>query len=96
MQTRFKCQVNQSCDLVVLIKSEIRVFGLIVQTVRVNGQTLYEGDWISLNGSTGEVIMGKQPLAPPAISGNLEIFMSWVDEFRRLKVQTRAIVTLKL
>lgn len=69
--------------------SEIRV-DEANKNVRVNGQTLYEGDWISLNGSTGEVIMGKQPLAPPAISGNLEIFMSWVDEFRRLKVMANA------
>lgn len=45
-----------------------------------------EGEWLSLNGSTGEVIMGKQPLAPPAMSGDLETFMSWADKIRRLKV----------
>lgn len=45
-----------------------------------------EEDWISLNGSTGEVILGKQALAPPALSGDLETFMSWADQIRRLKV----------
>jgi len=49
---------------------------------------LNEGDWLSLNGSTGEVILGKQPLAPPALSGDLETFMSWVDEVRQLKVKS--------
>lgn len=45
-----------------------------------------EGDWMSLNGSTGEVILGKQSLAPPAMSGDLETFMAWADEIRRIKV----------
>lgn len=45
-----------------------------------------EGEWISLNGSTGEVILGKQPLSPPALSGDLETFMSWADEVRSIKV----------
>jgi hypothetical protein len=43
------------------------------------------GDWVSLNGTTGEVIKGAADLAPPAISGDLGLFMSWVDGFRRLK-----------
>lgn len=45
-----------------------------------------EGEWLSLNGSTGEVILGKQPLSPPALSDDLGTFMSWADEIRRLKV----------
>ena len=60
---------------------------LHVQTLVANGITLQEGDWISLNGSTGEVVLGKQPLAPPAISGDLGTFMSWVDEWRGLRVR---------
>jgi pyruvate,orthophosphate dikinase len=50
---------------------------------------LSEGEWISLNGSTGEVILGKQPLSPPALSGDLGTFMSWVDEVRKLKVKSQ-------
>ncbi|KAK6930073.1 Pyruvate phosphate dikinase, AMP/ATP-binding [Dillenia turbinata] len=56
----------------------------------VNDSVLKEGEWISLNGSTGEVILGKQPLAPPALSGDLETFMSWADEIRRIKVMANA------
>lgn len=50
---------------------------------------LSEGEWISLNGSTGEVILGKQPLSPPALSGDLGTFMSWVDDVRKLKVKSK-------
>lgn len=54
--------------------------------VVIGGNKISEGDWISLNGCTGEVILGKQPLAPPALSDDLETFMSWADEIRNLKV----------
>ncbi|XP_027119908.1 pyruvate, phosphate dikinase, chloroplastic [Coffea arabica] len=56
----------------------------------VGGKVINEGEWISLNGSTGEVILGKQPLAPPAMTGDLEIFMSWADKIRRIKVMANA------
>ena len=60
---------------------------LINMQVVVIGSTVFrEGDWLSLNGNTGEVIIGKQPLSPPTLSGDLETFMSWADSFRRLKV----------
>lgn len=52
----------------------------------VGDKVIGEGEWISLNGSTGEVILGKQPLSPPALSDDLETFMSWADEIRHLKV----------
>lgn len=52
----------------------------------IANRVMKEGEWLSLNGSTGEVIFGKQPLAPPGLSRNLETFMSWADEIRSLKV----------
>lgn len=58
-----------------------------MQLVVIGEMVIYEGDWLSLNGSTGEVILGKQPLSPPALSSDLETFMSWADEIRQLKVQ---------
>ena len=58
----------------------------IIQVVVVGDKVIKEDDWISLNGSTGEVILGKQALAPPALSGDLETFMSWADQIRHLKV----------
>uniref|UniRef100_A0A452Z2W8 pyruvate, phosphate dikinase n=2 Tax=Aegilops tauschii subsp. strangulata TaxID=200361 RepID=A0A452Z2W8_AEGTS len=69
--------------------SSIRV-NEIEKVVAIEDKMLYEGDWISLNGSTGEVILGKQPLSPPALSADLETFMSWVDEVRQLKVMANA------
>ncbi|XP_011090900.1 pyruvate, phosphate dikinase, chloroplastic isoform X2 [Sesamum indicum] len=60
------------------------------KVVLIGDKVVKEGDWISLNGSTGEVILGKQALAPPAMTGDLEIFMSWADEIRRLKVMANA------
>ncbi len=56
-----------------------------------NGEvTVREGDWLSINGSTGEVILGKQELVEPELSGYFAEFMSWVDEFRVMKVRTNA------
>jgi hypothetical protein len=62
---------------------------LYVQTVTIGDKLLQEGDWLSLNGSSGEVVLGKQPLSPPALSGDLGTFMSWVDGVRQLKVNLR-------
>ncbi|AQK85903.1 pyruvate orthophosphate dikinase1 [Zea mays] len=58
--------------------------------VTIGGHVLREGEWLSLNGSTGEVILGKQPLSPPALSGDLGTFMAWVDDVRKLKVLANA------
>ncbi|KAJ1262829.1 hypothetical protein BS78_09G139800 [Paspalum vaginatum] len=60
------------------------------KTVAIGDKVLREGEWLSLNGSTGEVVLGKQPLSPPALSGDLGTFMSWVDEVRQLKVMANA------
>lgn len=60
------------------------------KVVVIGDTVIHEGEWLSLNGSTGEVIMGKQPLAPPALSGDLGNFMAWVDEIRKLKVMANA------
>jgi pyruvate,orthophosphate dikinase len=56
-----------------------------------NGRvTVREGDWLSLNGTTGEVILGKETLADAVVSGALETFMAWVDGMRTLRVRTNA------
>src|SRR5215475_12417504 len=54
-------------------------------TITVNGktQTLKEGDWLSLDGSTGEVFSGKaNTLDADPSSGVLKSFMDWADSFR--------------
>ncbi|HCU25901.1 MAG TPA: pyruvate, phosphate dikinase, partial [Deltaproteobacteria bacterium] len=56
----------------------------------VGEHVIRQGDWLTLNGSTGEVILGKVPTIEPELSGDFGHFMSWVDEFRTLKVRTNA------
>jgi len=54
------------------------------------GKIFREGDWISLNGSTGQVIAGKVPTVEPTLSGEFGTLMGWADGFRKLKVRTNA------
>ena len=49
-----------------------------------------EGDWITLNGSTGEVIKGQAPLVEPALTGNFGKLMELADKFRTMGVRTNA------
>ncbi len=51
---------------------------------------LTEGDYITLNGSTGEVIEGSVKLIAPELSGDFATLMEWADEFRKLGVRTNA------
>lgn len=50
----------------------------------------HEGDFISLDGSTGKIYAGDIPTVEAAISGNFERIMRWADEYRVLKVRTNA------
>ncbi|NIO22429.1 MAG: pyruvate, phosphate dikinase [Candidatus Aenigmarchaeota archaeon] len=49
-----------------------------------------EGEWITLDGGTGEVIEGKIAVVDPEMKGEFRTLMKWVDEFRRLGVRTNA------
>jgi len=49
-----------------------------------------EGDFITLDGSKGEVIKGKVPVVDPSMSGDFATLMGWADEFRKLGVRTNA------
>ncbi|MGB9749177.1 MAG: pyruvate, phosphate dikinase [Candidatus Woesearchaeota archaeon] len=49
-----------------------------------------EGDVISLNGSTGEVILGEAPLIEPELSGNFKKILEWADSIRKLGVRANA------
>jgi len=53
-------------------------------------KTFKDGDTISLNGNTGEILQGAQEVAPPAIAGNLKTFMKWVDNVRDIEVYANA------
>jgi pyruvate,orthophosphate dikinase len=52
--------------------------------------TVREGQYISLNGSSGEVMLGDVPTVPPELSGDFEKIMAWSDEFRTLGVRANA------
>jgi pyruvate,orthophosphate dikinase len=56
----------------------------------INGEVFNEGDWLTLNGSTGEVIKGKAPLVEPALTGNFGKLMAMADKYRSLGVRTNA------
>jgi pyruvate,orthophosphate dikinase len=56
----------------------------------IGNRVFKEGDYLTLDGSTGEVIAGKVNTIPPLLDDNFNVFMSWVDEFRKLKVRTNA------
>ena len=54
------------------------------------GKTYKEGDYISIDGSTGNIYDGIIPTVDAEISGNFGTIMGWADEFRKLKVRTNA------
>ncbi|MCL7412123.1 MAG: pyruvate, phosphate dikinase [ANME-2 cluster archaeon] len=56
----------------------------------VNGHTVSENEYITLNGSTGEVILGQVKLITPEISREMETILEWADEVRTLGVRTNA------
>jgi len=62
----------------------------VVGEMLVNGRRIGRGDWITLDGSTGRVIVGKVPLVTPTMSGHFERFMQWADRHRRLGVRANA------
>ncbi|WP_352399552.1 pyruvate, phosphate dikinase [Anaerotignum sp.] len=60
------------------------------KTFTLGGRTFKEGDYISLDGSTGNIYGEDIPTVDPEISGNFAKFMAWADERRSLKVRTNA------
>jgi pyruvate, orthophosphate dikinase len=60
------------------------------QSVSVNGNVIRKGDWITLDGGTGEVFAGRMPTVEPELSGDFATLMSWADEFRTLGVRANA------
>ena len=54
------------------------------------GHTIKEGDYISLDGTTGNIYLGDIPTVEASISGNFQRIMDWADEIRTLKVRTNA------
>ena len=55
-----------------------------------DAQIIDEGEVVTLDGNTGEVMLGAIPMIEPQMTGEFATFMGWADEFRRLKVRTNA------
>lgn len=60
------------------------------KTLRVNGKEFKEGDFITFDGSTGEVFEGIVPTIEAEISADFATFMEWADKYRTLRVRTNA------
>lgn len=60
------------------------------RTLTAGGKTFKEGDWISLNGSTGEVYEGKITTIDPELSGDFGKIMELADKYRKIDVRTNA------
>ena len=60
------------------------------KTFTLGGHTIKEGDYISLDGSTGKIYLGDILTVDATVSGNFGRIMAWADEFRRLEIRTNA------
>jgi pyruvate,orthophosphate dikinase len=76
-----KCCISGAGDI--KIDEHHRVF-------HVGKTVVNAGDWITLDGSTGRVILGKTHLVSPSLSGYFDTIMGWVDGFRKLGVRANA------
>ncbi|MCB1782795.1 MAG: pyruvate, phosphate dikinase [Alphaproteobacteria bacterium] len=60
------------------------------RTIRKSGVEIKEGDILTIDGATGEVILGAVPTIEPELSGDFETLMAWADARRRMAVRTNA------
>ncbi|MFN4167119.1 MAG: pyruvate, phosphate dikinase [Pannonibacter phragmitetus] len=59
-------------------------------TLTAGGRSLAKGDVITIDGATGQVLVGEVAMLQPALSGDFATLMGWADEVRRMKVRTNA------
>ncbi|MDD3523181.1 MAG: pyruvate, phosphate dikinase [Candidatus Cloacimonadaceae bacterium] len=76
-----KCCVSGAGALIINYKT---------RTMTVEGKIYNEGDWISLNGSTGQVLEGKVETQDPELSGDFAKIMELADKYTKMKVRTNA------
>jgi pyruvate,orthophosphate dikinase len=60
------------------------------KTMQADGRSLSEGEWITVDGSSGRVILGRAPLIDPDPGDHFDRLMGWADDVRRLRVRTNA------
>ncbi len=76
-----KCCVSGAGEIVVDYKAK---------TVEMDGKVYHEGDWISLNGSNGDVYEGQVPTTEPELDGDFGAIMNLSDKFAKTLVRTNA------
>ena len=60
------------------------------RVARIGSLELAEGDFITLDGASGDVMSGKVPMVEPELVGDFAVLMEWADKHRRMKVRTNA------
>ncbi|SNX55257.1 pyruvate, phosphate dikinase [Thermoanaerobacterium sp. RBIITD] len=60
------------------------------KVMKIGDIVIKEGDYISIDGSTGNVYLGEIKTVPPSLTGNFATLMSWADRYRKLKVKANA------
>jgi pyruvate,orthophosphate dikinase len=76
-----KCCVSGCQDLSIDYKKQV---------CKLGGESIKKGEFISLNGTTGEVMLGKVSTVEPSLSGAFGTLMKWADKVRKLGVRTNA------
>ena len=70
------------CEALVIEESEGRI--------KIGGQVVQVGEFVTINGTNGEIMVGKVPTIAPEMTGDFATLMSWSDKYRKLKVRTNA------
>ncbi len=60
------------------------------QQITIAGQVVKAGEFLTINGTTGDVMIGKVPTVPPSMTGDFATLMTWADKVRKLKIRTNA------
>jgi len=76
-----KCCISGASEMKISERDKLLTIGSVA---------LHEGDWITLDGSTGRVISGQTELVTPCLSGEFGTLMEWADSFRKLDVRANA------
>jgi pyruvate, orthophosphate dikinase len=70
------------------------VIDYTAQTMQIKAKTLTAGDKVTIDGSTGEILLGEIKMVQPSVTGHFSTLMQWADDVRRLKVRANAETVL--
>ncbi len=70
--------------------ADIKIDYLTKTMKTTGGDVIHEGDWVSIDGAKGQIIMGKIPTVSVEMTGNFGTLMKWVDEVKQLEIRANA------